>query len=198
MQVTEQMAQSVACLERSTSLMSGEGEKLELEAMWPARVLLTRDAHFQPSKCRGIQDKQFTVLARNDPHHDKLVLHSGILLLRSTPYTAVILCKRRLLNSCNTQATVQHGQQDVVELRSLPYWPELSRKLNLVVPCGIKLTHPGAQRESPLAGIKIKYLKACGKGLTKSQNCRLRQPMSLCKQGATTHPQTARAEAMPS
>ena len=65
MQVTKQMAQSVACLERSTSLVSGDAEKLELEAMleaiWPARVFLALDAHFQLSKCG---DKQFIVLAR--------------------------------------------------------------------------------------------------------------------------------------
>ncbi len=42
--------------------MSGDAEEVELKAMWPARVLLTLDEHFQLSTCRGIQEKQSGML----------------------------------------------------------------------------------------------------------------------------------------
>ena len=80
------MAQSVVCLERSTSLMSGEAEKLQLEAIWPARVLLALDAHFQLSKCHAYK---INSIGKNGLHHDKLELHPGRLPLQSTPYPAV-------------------------------------------------------------------------------------------------------------
>jgi hypothetical protein len=64
----------------------------------------------QPSKRRGIQNKHFIVLARNGPHHDKSKLHSGVLLLLTTPYSALIPSERRLLNSCNMQARLTLAQ----------------------------------------------------------------------------------------
>ena len=48
--------------------MFGEAEEVEPNTMWPARVLLTLDEHFQPSNCLGIQEKQSAALARNGPH----------------------------------------------------------------------------------------------------------------------------------
>jgi len=47
MQIIKQMAQRLACR------VSGLAEKVELEAMWPARVLPTLHKHFQPWNVRG-------------------------------------------------------------------------------------------------------------------------------------------------
>ncbi len=86
MQVIKQMAQRLACLKRSASLVSGQAEKVELEAMSPARVLITLDKHFQAWKCRGKRQTVYRIGTKS----------SRTLTNYSTPCLAVIQYKRHL------------------------------------------------------------------------------------------------------